>query len=133
MGLPLANGNSMAVGVDTHIVMVPTPGGPVPVPLPHPFSGQLTSGLVNTVMVAGAAAAVQGSIATNQPAHIPTPPGTSFQKPPANQGTVHMGSATVLIGGQAAARMADPVRSCNDPADMPVSQVIAATTVFVGG
>jgi uncharacterized Zn-binding protein involved in type VI secretion len=133
MSQPAANGNSLAVGVDTHIVMVPTAGGPVPVPLPHAFSGQLTGGLVATVMVAGAAAAVQGSIATNQPAHIATPPGTTFQKPPANQGTVHIGSATVLLGGQPAARLGDAVRSCNDPADVPVSQIIAATTVFVGG
>ncbi|HEY0809111.1 MAG TPA: PAAR domain-containing protein [Longimicrobiales bacterium] len=133
MGKPAANGNSIAVGVDTHIVMVPTPGGPVPTPLPHPFSGQLTGALATTVMIANAAAAVKGSIATNQPPHIPTPPGTTFQKPPANQGSVHVGSATVLIAGQPAARMGDPVRTCNDPADVPVAQVIAASTVLIGG
>ncbi|MDD9940436.1 MAG: hypothetical protein OXU20_05170 [Myxococcales bacterium] len=29
----------VVVGVDTHIVMVPTPAGPVPTPLPQPFVG----------------------------------------------------------------------------------------------
>ncbi len=27
------------IGVDIHLVMVPTPAGPVPTPLPHPFIG----------------------------------------------------------------------------------------------
>jgi uncharacterized Zn-binding protein involved in type VI secretion len=133
MGQPAANGNSTALGVDIHLGLVPTPGGPVPTPLPHPFSAQLTTGLINTVRIGGAPAAVQGSIATNSPSHAPTPPGTSFQKPPANQGKVHVGSATVMIGGKPAARMGDAVGSCNDPADQPVSQIIAAGTVFIGG
>jgi uncharacterized Zn-binding protein involved in type VI secretion len=120
------------VGVDTHIVMVPTPGGPVPTPLPHPFSGQLDGGLVNTVKIGGKAAAVVDSSSSNQPAHVPTPPGTSFQKPPADQGTVMAGSPTVKIGGKAAARRGDPVRTCNDPTDMPAGQIIAAGTVRIG-
>ncbi len=132
MGKPAAAANHTVVGVDTHIVMVPTPGGPVPTPLPHPFSGKLDGGLINTVKIGGQAAAVVGSTATNQPSHTPTPPGTSFQKPPANQGTVFMGSATVRIGGKAAARMGDPVKTCNDPADVPVGQIIAAGTVMIG-
>lgn len=134
MGLPAANGAATVVGVDIHLVMVPTPGGPVPTPLPHPFSGQLASGLVNSVSIAGQPAAVVGSVATNQPAHLPTPPGTAFQTPPSNQGTVHLGSGTVLIGGQPAARSGDPVRTCNDPVEQPVSQIVAtAATVLIGG
>jgi uncharacterized Zn-binding protein involved in type VI secretion len=44
-----------------------------------------------------------------------------------------MGSATVKIGGQAAARNGDPARTCNDPSDLPVGQVTAPTpTVLVG-
>ncbi|MDD9947852.1 MAG: hypothetical protein OXU20_42830, partial [Myxococcales bacterium] len=31
----------LVVGVDTHIVMVPTPAGPVPTPLPQPFVGMV--------------------------------------------------------------------------------------------
>jgi uncharacterized Zn-binding protein involved in type VI secretion len=132
MGTPAAKGNDTVVGVDTHIVMVPTPGGPVPTPLPHPFSGMLDGSLVNTVKIGGQPAAVVGSTASNKPSHIPTPPGTSFQKPPANKGTVFVGSATVRIGGKAAARLNDPVKTCNDPTDTPVGKIIAAGTVMIG-
>ncbi|MGB5156369.1 PAAR domain-containing protein [Desulfobacterium sp. N47] len=132
MGMPAATQNCTVTGVDTHIVMVPTGAGPVPTPLPHPFNGMIDSGCIQTVKIGGKAAAVVDSTASNQPAHMPTPPGTSFQKPPANKGTVMMGSMTVKIGGKAAARQADPVKTCNDPADAPVGQIIAAGTVFIG-
>lgn len=133
MGQPAANGAATVVAVDTHIVLVPSPGGPTPTPLPHPFQGTVTSGLVQTVKIAGQAAATEGSVANAQPPHLPTPPGTAFQIPPANQGTIHMGSVTVKIGGAAAARSGDPVRTCNDPADVPVGQVIAVVpTVLIG-
>jgi uncharacterized Zn-binding protein involved in type VI secretion len=122
----------MVTAVDTHIVMVPTPGGPVPTPLPHPFSGALDGGLIASVKIAGQAAAVVGSTASNNPPHLPTPPGTSFQAPPANKGTVFIGSATVKIGGKAAARSGDTVTTCNDPADAPVGQIVAAGTVRIG-
>ncbi len=125
MGQPAASGAATVIGVDTHIVLVPSPGGPVPTPLPHPFSGPLNCGLVNSVLIAGQPAAVVGSVANNQPAHLPTPPGVSFQAPPANTGTVHMGSIGVLIGGQPATRNGDPVRTCNDPVEAPVGQIIA--------
>jgi uncharacterized Zn-binding protein involved in type VI secretion len=132
MGLPAATANSTVVAVDTHIALVPSAGGPVPTPLPHPFNGIFDGGLVNTVKINGQPAAVVNSTATNTPSHIPTPPGTSFQKPPANRGTVLMGSVTVKIGGQGAARNGDPVTTCNDPADAPVGQLVAAGTVMIG-
>jgi len=132
MGLPAATANSTVIATDIHIVLVPTPGGPVPTPLPHVFNGVIDGGLVTTVKIGGQAAAVVGSTASNQPPHLPTPPGTSFQKPPANKGTVFMGSFTVRIGGQQAARQGDTVMTCNDPADMPVGQIIAAGTVMIG-
>jgi len=132
MGASAANGSSMVNATDTHIVLVPSPGGPVPTPLPHVFSGTINGGLISTVKIGGQPAAVVGSKATNSPAHLPTPPGTSFQKPPANQGSVFLGSFTVKIGGKAAARNGDTVTTCNDPADAPVGKVIAAGTVMVG-
>jgi uncharacterized Zn-binding protein involved in type VI secretion len=132
MGLPAANAQSMAMAVDTHIVMVPSPGGPVPMPLPHAFSGTVSGGTVATVSIGGQTAAVKGSTATNSPSHIPTPPGTGFQKPPTNSGEVFLGSNTVFIGGKAAARSGDRVKTCNDPSDLPVGQIIAAGTVFIG-
>ena len=132
MGAPAATQGHTVPAVDIHIVLVPSPGGPIPTPLPHPFSGTLDGGLVATVKIGGQPAAVVGSTATNQPAHIPTPPGTAFQRPPSNQGTVPMGSATVLIGGKGAARAGDPVVTCNDPADLPAGSIVAAGTVLIG-
>lgn len=132
MGAPAANGSSMVTATDTHIVMVPSPGGPVPTPLPHVFSGPINGGLVQSVKIGGQPAAVVGSTAQTNPPHLPTPPGTAFQKPPSNQGSVFMGSTSVKIGGQAAARNGDTVTTCNDPADAPVGQIVAAGTVMVG-
>jgi uncharacterized Zn-binding protein involved in type VI secretion len=132
VGVPAAVQGSQVVSTDIHIVMVPTPGGPVPTPLPHPFTGQINADTISTVKIGGQPAAVVGSRAADQPSHLPTPPGTSFQKPPSNEGSVFMGSATVKIAGRAAARTGDPVTTCNDPADLPSGSLIAAGTVSIG-
>jgi uncharacterized Zn-binding protein involved in type VI secretion len=132
MGAPAAKQGDQVVAVDTHIVMVPSGPAMVPTPLPHPFVGMLSGGLSSNVKIMGKAAATVDSTADNSPAHIPTPPGTSFQKPPKNKGTVTVGSATVKINNKAAARMGDPVKTCNDPQDLPVGKIIAAGTVLVG-
>lgn len=133
MGQPAARANDQIVATDVHIVMVPAGPAIVPTPLPHPFTGILNGSLVSSVMVAGQPAAAVGSTADNTPPHIPTPPGTSFQKPPTNRATVQMGSATVRIGGRPAARNGDIAMTCNDPADMPVGTVVGVSTVMVGG
>jgi uncharacterized Zn-binding protein involved in type VI secretion len=133
MGQPAAKANDQVVATDTHLVLVPAGPSLVPTPLPHPFTGVLTGGLCATVTIGGQAAATVGSTATNQPPHIPTPPGTSFVTPPSNQATIKVGSATVTIGGQAAARTGDIANTCNDPTDLPVGTVVAAGTVMVGG
>lgn len=130
MGMPAAKEGDQIVGIDTHIVIMPAPAPPAP--LPHPFTGKLNGGLSSDVKIMGKAAATVGSTADNSPAHIPTPPGTAFQKPPSNKGTVKMGSATVKINGKDAARNGDVAETCNDPADLPVGKVIAAGTVMVG-
>jgi uncharacterized Zn-binding protein involved in type VI secretion len=131
MGQPAAKQGDQITGVDTHIIMVPSPGGPVPTPLPHPFSGLLDGSLSADVKVMGMAAATVGSTATNTPPHIPQ--GGPFQVPPSNRGQIIMGSATVLINGKQAARNGDTANTCNDPADMPVGTVIAVGTVMIGG
>jgi len=130
MGQPAAKEGDQIVGTDIHIIMIPSPGGPVPTPLPHPFIGQLDGALSGDVNIGGKAAAVQGSTATNTPSHIPQ--GGPFQSPPSNKAEIQMGSATVFINGKAAARMGDTAKTCNDPSDMPVGTVIAAGTVFIG-
>lgn len=134
MGQPAAKQGDRIVATDTHIVMVPPPGpGPlVPTPLPHPFAGILNGGLSADVNIMGKPAATVDSTADNTPPHLPTPPGTAFQKPPANKGTVQLGSPTVKINGKPAARNGDPAMTCNDPADLPVGQVIAVGTVMIG-
>jgi uncharacterized Zn-binding protein involved in type VI secretion len=134
MGPPAAKQGDRIIALDTHIVMVPSPpGAPVPTPLPHPFTGIINGSLSSNVKIMGMPAATVGSTADNTPPHIPTPPGTAFQKPPANQGKVFMGSTTVFINGKAAARAGDTANTCSDPADLPVGQVLATGTVFIGG
>ena len=132
MGAPAAKEGDKVLGTDTHIVLVPSGGGPVPTPLPHPFSGALDGGLVATVTVAGKAAATRDSTASNQPPHTPTPPGTTFQAPPRDSATVMMASSTVLAGGKGVARSGDTARTCGDP-EAPVGQVVSGGTVLVGG
>lgn len=132
MGLPAAKQGDRVVATDTHNVMVLSPGGPVITPLPHPFTGNINGSLSSDVNIMGKPAAVVGSTADNTPAHIPSPPGTAFQKPPSNKATVLIGSQSVMINGKPAARNSDPAATCNDPADMAIGTVIAAGTVLFG-
>jgi uncharacterized Zn-binding protein involved in type VI secretion len=78
------------------------------------------------------AAATVDSTADNTPPHVPTPPGTSFQKPPSNKAAVKVGSPTVKINGKMAARNGDAAQTCNDPADLPAGKVVAVGTVLIG-
>ncbi len=130
MGQPAAKQGDQVMAVDFHIIMIPTPGGPVPTPLPHPFSGIIDGQLSSDVNIMGMPAATKGSTATNTPAHIPQ--GGPFQKPPTNLATIELGSPTVNINGQPAARLGDTAKTCNDPADLPVGSIVAAGTVMIG-
>jgi uncharacterized Zn-binding protein involved in type VI secretion len=130
MGQPAAKQGDRVVAIDTHIVMVPA--APSPTPLPHPFTGTIDGGLSGDVKIMGRPAATAGSTASNTPPHLPTAPGTTFQKPPSNKATIQVGSATVKINGKPAARNSDPALTCNDPADLPAGKIIAAGTVFIG-
>lgn len=131
MGQPAAKQGDQVLATDIHIIMIPTPGGPVPTPLPHPFTGQINDGLSSDVNIQGMPAAVQGSKATNMPSHIPQ--GGQFQSPPSNQATIQMGSSSVFINGKPAARSGDMAMTCNDPADLPAGTVMAAGMVMIGG
>ncbi len=130
MGQPAAKQGDQITAMDTHIVLIPSPGGPVPTPLPHPFMGILDNNLSMNVNIMGMPAATVGSIADNMPPHIPQ--GGPFQIPPTNQGQIMMGSATVMINGKPAARAGDTAMTCNDPAPMPVGTVVATGTVMIG-
>jgi len=133
MPAPAAKQNDQIIAIDTHIVMVPSATGPVPTPLPHSFNGIIDGNLSNDVKIMGFAAATVGSTATNQPSHLPTPPGTSFQVPPTNKGTITVGSATVFINNKAAARAGDQAQTCADPIPNQTGKVVASGTVMIGG
>jgi uncharacterized Zn-binding protein involved in type VI secretion len=114
-------------GVDIHIV-VSAAGVASPVQLP--FIGKLDSELSGDVLIEDRPVAVVGSIAKNEPAHVP--PGGSFQKPPKNEGKVIVGSNTVFANDKAVARAGDLVETCSDPKDLPSSVVLCKSTVLVG-
>ncbi len=130
MGQPAAKQGDQIVATDSHIIMIPTPGGPAPMLLPHPFVGIINGGLSSNVKIGGMPAATLGSTADNMP-HIPQ--GGPFQKPPTNKGTIIEGSATVMINKKPAARAGDTALTCNDPVDLPVGTVVAAGNVMIGG
>jgi uncharacterized Zn-binding protein involved in type VI secretion len=130
MGQPAAKQGDRIIGVDTHIVLVA--GTPPTSALPHPFNGVLSGGLSGNVNIMGRPAATVDSTADNTPPHLPTAPGTAFQKQPSNKGTVKTGSPTVKINGRMAARNGDTALTCNDPTDLPAGKVVATGTVFIG-
>lgn len=130
MGQPAAKQGDQITATDTHIFMIPSPGGPVPTPMPSPFIGLINGNLSSNVKIMGMPAATQGSTADNVPPHIPQ--GGPFQKPPSNKGQIMIGSATVMINNKPAARNGDTAMTCNDPADLPVGTVIAVGTVMIG-
>ena len=132
MGQPAAKQGDQIVATDTHIVMVPSAPSAMPTPLPHPFTGIINGSLSSDVNIMGMPAATVDSTADNTPPHIATPPGTTFQRPPANKATIKTGSPTVKINGKMAARNGDAAMTCNDPADLLVGQVIAVGTVMIG-
>jgi len=130
MGQPAAKQGDQVVATDFHIVAVPAT--PPTATLPHPFTGVISGGLSTDVKIMGRPAAVTGSTADNTPPHVPTPPGTAFQRPPSNKGTIQQGSPTVTINGKPAARNGDKALTCNDPTDLVAGTVIAAGTVLIG-
>jgi uncharacterized Zn-binding protein involved in type VI secretion len=130
----------VVIGVDVHLVMVPTPAGPVPTPLPHPFTGyvwdlagacmsKLTGG--GSVFVNGIRAANTGTAVKALVKHFPTPPGVAFSPSdvPGNEGSIVMGSKTVSFCGSSAARMGSMVTpSICAAVTAPASRSSATTT-----
>jgi uncharacterized Zn-binding protein involved in type VI secretion len=129
VGAPAAKLGDLVNATDTHIVLVPSPGGPVSTPLPFPFAGKIAGGCSPTVMIDGKPAAVVGSTATNAPPHVPE--SGSFANPPTNTATITTGSPTVTINGKPAARNGDKAMTCNDPAPLPIGVIEAVSTVEI--
>ena len=74
-----------------------------------------------------------GSVATNDPPHIPMPPGASFQRRrQPRDGQQRLQHGHDQREGRRA-RSGDPVRTCNDPTDARHSAITAgAATVTIG-
>lgn len=106
------------VGVDTHIILIPSPAGPIPTPLPHPYIGMVLDPfdyvpkLGATVYVNGLPRGQAGTNGQALPPHIPM--GGPFAKPPTNESEIFMGSATVLFDGEPQSFLGMPVLSCQD-------------------
>ncbi len=127
-----AKKSDLVIAMDMHVVLVPSGSGLAPMSLPHPFSGALIGNLSSDVEIDGLPAAVVGSTASNSPAHVPTPPGISFQTPPKNQAEIMSGSETVFINGKGAARAGDKIKTCADPSCNETARLIAVSSVEIG-
>ena len=108
----------MIIGVDIHIILVPTPGGPVPTPIPHPFIGivfdpiEFVPFVGASIMVSGIPRAQAGTAVKCVPPHIPI--GGMFAKPPMSEGEIFMGNMTVNAEGEPLAFMGAPTLTCQD-------------------
>jgi hypothetical protein len=127
---PVAKRGDRVVGVDTHIVLVPSPGGPIPTPTPLAFDGEIMERPGATVFVDNEELALEQGTAQNKPGHLPI--GGTFQTPPSNIATVARGSDRVFAEDRAVARSKDPARCCNDVADDETGHVVATSSVFAG-
>ncbi|NUP09131.1 MAG: hypothetical protein HOW73_24030 [Polyangiaceae bacterium] len=131
------------LGIDVHLVVIPSPPGTAP--LPHPFVGAVfdpigaaVGAAVSAVLGGGGPVFVNGlptgntgTEAMNVP-HFPTPPGTApapGDAPPDNEGTLLTGSKTVKFAGSSQSRELSQAISCSFPIDLPTSVV---TPVPVG-
>ncbi len=126
------------LGVDIHIILVPTPAGPVPTPLPNPFVGMVfdppgmvfsigfgaATGGVSFTLVNGLPVTNTGTGATNKLTmpHLPVP--GPFQKPPSDSADLMFGGLHVQFGGSHVVRLGDVALSCNDPVELPTSTVL---------
>ncbi|HLL05053.1 MAG TPA: DUF6531 domain-containing protein [Myxococcaceae bacterium] len=130
------------LGVDIHIVLVPTPAGPVPTPVPMPFVGMVfdpvglamgaaigmaTGGGPGLVMINSLPVTNAGTNVTNKLTmpHLPVP-GVAFAKGlPGNDAELFFGSLNVKLAGSLGVRLGDIAMSCSDPVRLPTSVVLA--------
>ncbi|RKH56655.1 DUF6531 domain-containing protein [Corallococcus llansteffanensis] len=130
------------LGLDIHMVLLPTPAGPVPTPVPMPFVGMVfdpvglalgaaigmaTGGGPGLVLVNGLPVANCGTAVTNLLTlpHLPLP-GVGFVKGlPNNDAELMFGSLNVSLGGNLGVRLGDIALSCSDPVRLPTSLTLA--------
>lgn len=128
------------LGLDVHLVAVPTPAGPVPTPLPNPFVGSVFDpvGLALGAALGCAFGSDPGIVLVNSmPAtntgtnvssligvpHIPAP--GPFVDPPSNDAELIFGALEVEFAGSYTVRLGDLAMSCSTPRRLPTSMVLA--------
>lgn len=132
------------VGLDTHIILIPTPAGPVPTPLPHPYVGMVFDPfdyapfIGATTFVNGLPRGQAGTAGIALPPHLPM--GGPFLKPPTNESEIFMGSAVVCTEGEPQSFLGCMVLSCQDIGmpppprvkrkSMPKTLLLPTTTVL---
>jgi len=115
MGAPAVVMNDQVTGqCPIHLIPNPVTGAPQPSP-PLPFAAPLMTGLCQTVLIDGKAAAVVGSSGYNTPPHIGLHPSDPYLAPTMQAGRVVSGSATVMFGGQPAATAQSSSTCCATP------------------
>lgn len=111
----------IVVGIDIHIVMVPTPAGPVPTPLPHPYVGYVFD-IGDLIPFIGAKTFINYKIRgcsftggkLGMLSHLPTPPGVSFSPKPIGHDSFNFfGSLRVKMEGNMMAVSPFMVMTCN--------------------
>ena len=126
-GKQVAKQDDKVVGVDTHIIMIPSINGEVPTPMPHPFTGQLKEKLEESVKLGYKKVAVKGSVAKHVTGHIPQ--GPRFQSQPKNKGEITGGTEpSVKVKGKEIAVLGSSVSTCSDVGERDNSKVIASGT-----
>lgn len=131
MSQPVAKRGDRVVGVDTHIINVPSPAGPIPTPTPMSFDGRVNERAGATVFVDDESVALEGAAADNAAPHLPI--GGTFARSPDNTSTLSTGSDTVFAEDLAVVRATDRARCCDDLSSADNGHVIvAAATVFAG-
>ena len=127
-GKQMAAQDDRVMGMDVHIMVIPSGSSTTTAPLPHPFIGKLDDGLSDDVSIGDKKAAAKGSKAKHDdPTHIQLPGTIKFQNSPKKEGEVTGGtSSTVKIDGKEAAVIGSLVTTCNDIGARNNSTVIAA-------
>ncbi|MCL1848309.1 MAG: PAAR domain-containing protein [Clostridiales bacterium] len=128
MGSAAAKQGDTITATDTHYVQPPSSSPPEPESFD--FDGIIDGGLCGSVLIMGKPAATVDSTATNMPPHIAE--SGAFVNPPENMATIATGSATVKIGGKAAARDGDSADTCDDLGVPQGGTISAGGSVNIG-
>lgn len=127
MGAPAVVKDHQIVGQCTHLIPVGSGTGP----MAFPFMGPLTDGLIDSVVIMGKPAAVEGSSGATKPPHPGLHPSDQFFEsggPRRQVGKITKGSATVFFGGKPAASISSQAQCCRPPGTL----VPGIPTVLIG-